>query len=201
MARRRTDPGEREVLVPKGANGVVVRARDHEWVALAQDGAELVREHSGARETTFTAEPGAYSVLTDGSVDSVEPLSLDFPDLFGAGERAVLLRLSADAPDRHLVDGVGEIAADGESATTITIEKVDAVGEPMERRRDNDEIFVRTTGGTILDAKRDHRIRSVKLRSGRASFRLVAEETPRLVTVSALAAGVPTAAEIQVEFV
>jgi hypothetical protein len=205
VARSRTQAAEREIIVPKGSNAIVVRAVDHDWVALLRDGAEVLREQSGSRETRFFAEPGAYTVRTDGRIDTAKPGTIDVPfDPFApttSGEGPLLLRLTADAPDQHVIDAVGEIPADGESSCTITIEKIDAAGEPLRRRRDNDEVFVRSTGGTIEDPKRDVRIRSVKLRSGRASFRLVAEPTPRLVTVSALAAGMAAPGEIQIEFV
>ncbi len=204
MSRARRQQAEKEVVVPKGSNVVVVHARDHQWVALLSEGAELLREQSGARETRFLADPGAYTVRTDGVIDNVEPGTIEVPfDPFAApsGEGPLLLKLTSDAPDRHVVDGVGEIAADGRSSTTITVEKVNTAGEPLTRRADNDEVFLRTTGGTITGAKKDERIRAVKLKAGRASFRLVAEPTPRLVTVSALGIGAAAPAELQIEFV
>src|SRR5262249_45696342 len=48
------------------------------------------------------------------------------------------LQLSCDAPDVHPVDGVPEIAADGESFTTITVRKVDHQGGPQQANKDND---------------------------------------------------------------
>jgi hypothetical protein len=203
VARSRTKVAEEEVVVPKDSNAVAVRARGHEWIAVVQDGTELVREASASSETTFFLPPGRYAVQTDGTIEHAEAAKIAVPaDPFG-GSRGGLaaLRLASDAPDRHVVDGVGEVPADGESSTTITIEKVNAAGEPLHRRRDNDEIFLRSTGGTIADAKSGDRIRSVKLHAGRASFRLVAEPVPRLVTVSALGEGMLAPAELQIEFV
>jgi hypothetical protein len=202
VARSRTKIAEEEVVVPKDSNAVAVRARGHEWIAVVQDGAELVREGSGSPETTFFLPPGRYAVQTDGAIEHAEAKKIPVPiDPFGSSGGGLMLRLASDAPDRHVVDGVGEIRADGESSTTITIEKVNAAGEPLHRRRDNDEIFLRSTGGTIADAKSGDRIRSVKLRAGRASFRLVAEPVPRLVTVSAVGEEMPVPAELQIEFV
>jgi hypothetical protein len=195
---------ETEVVVPDGRNAVVVHARDHDWVALAQNGVELVREQSGSPDATFVVGPGSYAVRSDGAVDEVETVTVAVPpdplDLL-AGEGVLLLRLSSDAPDQHVVDGVGEIPADGESWCVLTVQKLDATGKPLRRRRDTDEVFLRSTGGTITAAKGGDRIRSVTLRSGRAAFRLVSEPAPRLVTVSALGAGSPAPVELPIEFV
>jgi hypothetical protein len=204
VARARRQQAEKEIVVPKGSNAVIVRTRDHAWVALMRDGAELLREQSGSRETRFVAEAGRYAVRTDGAIESVEPGTIGVPlDPFapGPGDGPFLLRLTPDAPDRHVVDGIGEIPADGESSATITIEKVNLAGERLTRRGDNDEVFLRTTGGTVTAARKDERIRSVKLKTGQASFRLVAEPTPRLVTVSALGVGAAAPSEVQIEFV
>jgi hypothetical protein len=186
------------------SNAVVVGARGHDWIALLHDGSELVRELSGSPEATFVVEPGTYVVVTDGRIEDAEAGAIDLPpdplSLLQQGE-LFFLRLTADAPDQHVLDGVGEIPADGKSSCTITIEKHDPAGEPLRRRKDDDEIFLRTTGGTIVAEKGTARIRSVKLRSGRAAFRLVSEPAPRLVTVSALGAGGAAPAELQLEFV
>ncbi|MGH8487415.1 MAG: hypothetical protein ACREXS_00700 [Gammaproteobacteria bacterium] len=65
-----------------------------------------------------------------------------------------------------------------------------------------DEIFLRTTGGIIMEDKGEQRIRSLKLRSGRAAFRLVSEPNPKIVTVSILSRDLLLSeAEIQIEFV
>jgi hypothetical protein len=204
MANAASESTEHEVVVPKGANAVAVRVRDQEWIALAGDAGEIAREQSGSRETTFVVLPGTYRVATDGTVEDVRPDTIAVPTdplAMLAGDGALLLRLSSDAPDRHVVDGVGEIPADGESSCTITVEKIDATGKPLRRRRDTDEVFLRSTGGTITAAKGDERIRSVKLRSGRAAFRLVSEPASRLVAVSALGSGSPAPVELPIEFV
>jgi hypothetical protein len=204
VARARRQQAEKDVVVPRGSNAVVVHARDHAWVALVRGGAEVLREQSGSRETRFLAEPGTYTLRTDGAIDSVKPATIEVPlDPFASaeGDAPFLLTLTSDAPDRHVVDGVGEIAADGESSATITVAKVSAAGEPLTRRADRDEVFLRTTGGSVVAPSKNDRIRSVKLKAGRASFRLVAESTPRLVTVSAIGVGAAGPAEIQIEFV
>jgi hypothetical protein len=202
MARPRTTVAEQEVNVPEGTHAIAVVAGDHNWIALAQGPRELVVEQSGTSQTSFVVtDRGTYTVRTDGRLARVDVEPLELPPLVGADAELLNLRLTSDAPDRHVLDGVSEIAADGESSCTITIEKLDATGEPLTRGRDNDELFLRSTGGTIEDAKKDKRIRSIKLKSGRASFRLVSEPTPRLVTVSAIGAGSSAPAELQIEFV
>jgi hypothetical protein len=111
------------------------------------------------------------------------------------------LYLTSDAPDHHIVDGVGEIPADGTSFCTITVETVTLDGTPLTGQA-QDEVFLRTTGGVLLDAAGENRIRSVTLKSGRAAFRLVAEASPKVVTVSAFGQGPALLkAEIQIEFV
>jgi hypothetical protein len=195
---------ETEVVVPEGRNAVVVQAREHAWVALAQDGVELVREQGGSADATFVVAPGSYGVRSDGIVDRVTATAVAAPSdplALLSGDGALLLRLSSDAPDRHVVDGVGEIPADGASSCTITVEKIDPTGKPLRRRTDTDEVFLRSTGGTVTAPKGGERVRSVKLRSGRAAFRLVSEPTPRLVTISALGAGSPAPVELPIEFV
>jgi hypothetical protein len=205
VARSRPAPTRNpEIVVPKGQHAIVVRARNHDWIALTQDGNELVRDHGGSAETTFAVPPGTYSVLSDGRIERVDVIAtkaLESPVAALSGDPPLLLRLSSNAGDQHAIDGVGEILADGESSCTITIEKIDATGDPMRRRRDTDEVFLRSTGGTIKHTKKDERVRSIKLQAGRASFRLVSEPTPRLVTISAFGASSPSPSELQIEFV
>ena len=82
------------------------------------------------------------------------------------------------------MDGIGEIVADGTSYCTIAVEKMDLNGVAVSGSEHQDELFLRTTGGVIMDDKGGQRIRSLKLRSGRAAFRLVSESSPKIVTVS-----------------
>ena len=111
------------------------------------------------------------------------------------------LNLTSDAPDCHIVDGIGEIPADGSSFCTITIQKLSYDGTPLTGDDHLDEIFLRTTGGLIVDAN-GNRLRSLHLQSGQATFRLVSEPTPRLVTVTVFGREPSLQkAEIQIEFV
>ncbi len=92
------------------------------------------------------------------------------------------LRLSTDATEFHPVDNVPLIPGDGASFLTIQIQKVNEAGKPLERKKDNDELWLRTDHGTLRDEKGKD-IRSLKLSSGKAAFRLVSEPARRVATV------------------
>jgi hypothetical protein len=187
----------KEITVPGGHDVVVVRARDHTWVSLLRDGRELVSERSGGPTAAFVLPEGDYEVRTDGRIEEVSADSL----ANGGDARPELasLRLSADAPNAHPLDGVGELPADGSATCTITIEKLDASGDRLSGVGHGDEVFIRTTGGTLMTAG-GKRLRSVRLRSGKASFQLMAADRPGLVAVHAFAEGMQ-AAELPIEFV
>jgi hypothetical protein len=97
--------------------------------------------------------------------------------------RLSFLRLSCDAPDVHPVDGIPEIRADGVSFTTIMAQKVDERGKPQQSNSDNDLLYLRTDYGTLFNADGKQEITSIKLRRGRATFRLVSEKARRVATV------------------
>jgi len=194
---------ETTVTVPQGHNLLVTRLRDNTWVAVASSDRDLVSNHTPVPNFSFPVSAGTYVVRTDGVIESagsefmaslvraMEPFSMQEP---------ARLRLTSDAPDQHIVDGIGEIPANGTSSCAITIEAVgadDALATGQQA-----EIFLRTTGGVLMDAAGEHRLRSVTLRAGRAAFRLVSEASPKVVTVSAFGQGpMPGKAEIQIEFV
>lgn len=97
--------------------------------------------------------------------------------------KIALLHLSSNAKDRHKVDGIGEIPADGKSRCTITIRKIDIEGNLLTRQQDNDELFLRTDAGSIRDARGRKEIRMIRLNKGTASFRLCSEEKKRMATI------------------
>jgi hypothetical protein len=199
---------ERAVEVPEDRNAVAVRLRDQTYVTLLRGGAAVATERDPGAEVVFSAPPGAYTVRTDGRLEQVVPRTVEAVSWPAADPAALaserlapsFLRLSSDAPDHHEVDGVGEVPADGHSFCTVTVSKVGPDGTPLSGGRHRDRIFLRATGGTIKDA-RGRRIRALSLRSGTASFRLVAEETPRLVTVYAIGKEPTARAELPIEFV
>lgn len=99
------------------------------------------------------------------------------------------LYVESDAEDKHPVDGIPEIPADGTSSTVITITKVDERFKPQKGEGDNDEIFLRTDYGALRAEKGENDIRSVRLEKGQARIRLVSEAMKRVATVQVLSAG------------
>ena len=196
---------QQTVTVPQDHNSLVVRLQGHTWVAVSTDTQQLVRNQSPDPVTAFTLAPGTYVVQTDGQIESVTTESFrQEPSLFEQLRQGTpaFLALTSDAPDRHVVDGIGEIAADGTSYCTITVQKMDLNGVAMSGSEHQNELFVRITGGAIMDAKGEQRIRSLTLRSGRAAFRLVSEPSPKIVTVSVFSRDpLVSKAEMQIEFV
>lgn len=51
------------------------------------------------------------------------------------------LQVTCDAKDWHKVDGIPEIPADGMSFTTLTIQTIDAQGNPITTEKDCHESF------------------------------------------------------------
>jgi hypothetical protein len=192
-------------VVPPDHNRLVVHLQGHSWVSVSTDSRPLVRTRSADPAVAFTLAPGTYVVRTDGTIESMttgcvwrEP---SLPERLRR-ETPALLTLTSDAPDRHIVDGLAEIAADGASFCAITVQKADIRGFPVSGIEHQDELFVRTTGGSIMDEIGERRIRSLRMRSGRAVFRLVSEIHPKVVTVSVLSSNpLISAADIRVEFV
>jgi hypothetical protein len=195
---------QQTVTVPQDHNSLVVHLHGHTWVSVSSDTRQLLRNQSSDPVIAFTLAPGTYVVQTDGKIEEVTTEGFrQEPSLFEQlRQKAALLNVTSDAPDRHVVDGIGEVVADGTSYCTITIQKMDLNGVALSGSAHQDELFLRTTGGVIMDDKGGQRIRSLKLRSGRAAFRLISESSPKLVTVSVLSRNpLLPKAEIQVEFV
>jgi len=173
-------------------------------VSVSTDIQQLVRNHSPDPVIAFTLAPGTYVVRTDGKLESLTTESFHrAPSLFEQLRRApTVLTLTSDTTDRHVVDNIAEVAADGTSYCTITVQKLDLNGVALSGSEHNDELFLRTTGGIIMDDKGGQRIRSLKLKSGRSAFRLVSESSPKIVTVSIFGREpLLSKSEIQVEFV
>lgn len=193
------------VTIPREHNSLVVHLQGHTWVSVSTDTQEFVRNQSPDSVIGFALAPGTYVVRSDGTIESLVTKSSSQPPSLLEQlryETSAFLRLTTDAPDRHVVDGIGEVVADGSSYCTITIEKTDLNGVPVSGSEHQDELFVRTTGGAVMDEKGGQRIRSLKLRSGRAAFRLVSESNPKIVTVIVLSRNpLLSKADIQIEFV
>lgn len=203
---------ERPVDVGEDQNLIVVHAEGQRWISVVRNGVELVREEGGEPVAEFNVEPGSYVLRTDGSFGQVgvEHRLLAPPDAglltpvalaTAAVSGAAALRVEVEAAERHPVDGMPQVPADGESSCTIRLEKVDAAGERLAGRGHTDEIHLRTTGGLLRSLDDDAPVRSVRLRAGQAGFRLVSEAQPKLVTVHAFAEDPALRAEVSVEFV
>ena len=196
---------QQTVTIPRDHNSVVVHLQGHTWVAVSTDSRELVRTQSADPVIAFTLAPGTYAVDTDGKIEGVTTESFrqerSLFEQLGRGTPA-FLTLTSDAPDRHVVDGIGEVVADGASYCTITVQKLDLNGVAVNGSEHQDELFLRTTGGIIMDDQGEQRVRSLKLKSGRALFRLLSEPSPKIVTVSVFGRNpLLSKAEIQVEFI
>ena len=196
---------QQTVTVPQDHNSLVVHLQGHTWVSVSTDTQELVRNQSPDLVIGFTLAPGTYVVRSDGTIESLATKSFSQPpsvlEQLWQGTSA-FLTLTSDAPDRHVVDGIGEVVADGTSYCTIAVQKIDLNGVAVSGSEHKDELFLRTTGGLIMDDKGGQRIRSLKLRSGRIAFRLVSDPSPKIVTVSVFSRDpLLSKAEIQVEFI
>lgn len=132
--------------------------------------------------------------LAGGKVDVVD----DVPE-------STTVQISTNAQQFHPVDGVPLIPGDGQSFLVVTLQKVNQQGQAVGRKTvDNEVIWLRTSHGTLRsnEDERGLEIRSVKLVSGTASFRLQSESAKRLATVQMLSANPDLRlGGLQVEFI
>jgi hypothetical protein len=98
------------------------------------------------------------------------------------------LFIESDAVDKHPVDGIPEIAADGISSTLITITKIDERFKPQKGDGDNEELYLRTDQGIIRDETGENDINNVKLVKGQARIRLFSEKLKRVATLQVISA-------------
>jgi hypothetical protein len=196
---------ESSIKIPPKHNFLEITLEDNSWVSVWDGDQAVVSDRSSTPVLGFRLPPGSYTVRTDGTVQTLTSRAIDTPPslleqvLHSSPSQ---LRLSSDAPDHHIVDGVGEIPADGQSFCTITVEKVGLDGSPKTAETDNDPLFLRTTGGTLMDATGERSLRALQLTQGTATFRLVSEPQPKVVTVSVLCQNAILAnADLQIEFV
>jgi hypothetical protein len=98
------------------------------------------------------------------------------------------LYLTCDAPDKHPIDGIPAIAADGKSYTTISIQKIDERYKIQRGPQHTDLLYLRTNYGIIRNAGGNKDISSIKLKNGAAKFRLLSEPVKRVATVQIMSA-------------
>lgn len=116
--------------------------------------------------------------------------------------RSSMLVLRSDAPDVHPVDGIPEIPADGNSFTSITIQKIDADGQPLEGKEDADLLYLRTNYGALMSDDGKKEVNSIKLVKGQAVFRLASEKAKRVATVEVFNADQSVQnASVRIEFI
>jgi hypothetical protein len=112
------------------------------------------------------------------------------------------LFITMDAPDKHPVDGIPEIKANGKSSTLITIQKVDERNKPQKGANDNDQLYLRADHGIIKDAAGKKTINSITLKKGAAQIRLFSEAVKRVATIQVLSADSQMkGSTLQVEFI
>jgi hypothetical protein len=182
-----------------------VKLAGQSWVSVCKGEKEILRNRRHDRVVKFFLRPGTYTIKTDGIIEDVTPEDTQ-PDepLMDRFKRLgfAQLRLASDASKRHEVDGISEITADGKSFCTISVEKTGPDGNSLIGSEHRDTIYLRSTGGTLLDSEENKRIRSLELKAGKGKFRLKSEKQPKVVTVSVFGKA-PTIgkAELQIEFV
>ncbi|MEA2692452.1 MAG: hypothetical protein QOJ16_1839 [Acidobacteriota bacterium] len=158
----------REVALREVVEGLVEREdlAGYDAFQVQQQGALFGRSQAISLGHAF-ARPGK-----DGELELVDETP----------ETATLV-VTTDAQESHPVDGAALIPGDGESFVTLHLAKLSEPGKPLERKRDNDTFWLRTDHGTLRDDSGNKEIRSIKLASGKASFRLYSEKAKRLATV------------------
>lgn len=112
------------------------------------------------------------------------------------------LFITTDAPDKHPVDGIPEIPADGSSSALITIQKIDERFKPQRGTKDNDQLYLRTDHGIIRDAEGNEDINNIRLSKGKARIRLFSEKVMRVATLQIIS-GNPDLRDntIRIEFI
>lgn len=196
---------EQTVTVPDGHHLLIVKISNHTFTSVLAGEREIARSRTAVPSIGLSIQPGTYKVRSDGTIESVTSDVMENASLLSglaSQGKPACLQVTSDATDRNVVDGVGEIPADGASFVIITLRKVDMSGRPLKGAEDNDEVFLRTTGGLLMDEKGQNRVRFLRLVNGQVAFRLVSEKSPKIVTVSVFAQTPgPAPSQIQIEFV
>ncbi|HBL30332.1 MAG TPA: hypothetical protein DD490_26150 [Acidobacteria bacterium] len=175
-----TSPG------PRGAgkkNGVL------EEVVRGLEGAPAVADVDAIEVEDERAVLALSEGLALGRV-TVEPTKEGGLTLVDAAPELTIVLVTTDAQQFHPVDNVPLIAGNGTAFLTVTLQKVKQDGgTPLTRvTKDNEVIWLRTDHGTLREDKdgNPQEIRSVKLASGTAKFRIYSENAKRLATVQML---------------
>ena len=162
---------EKETALREVVDGLVISGKQNEYDAIQVKDRE---------EALNYMEAYPDRLVLKGTEDEPQ-LAIEEPEIFW-------LLLKSDAPDAHPVDGIPEIPADGSSFTTITIQKLDKFMKPIQRKDDNDQLYLRTDHGILRNTEGTDDINSVKLNKGEASIRLYSEDRKRVATVEVISA-------------
>jgi len=158
---------DKDFAIEEVVNGLVDAEPPSKYDAIQVRGPDQIR-------VVFNASPG--SLVVRETAKGKMQLTVEEPT-------QSFLMLSCDASDVHPVDGIPEISADGQSFTTITVQKVDSRGELLQGKNDNDQLYLRSDYGALFSADGKEKIISIKLKKGQAAFRLVSETANRVATV------------------
>lgn len=156
----------------------------------------LVKDREQFRNMTRAVSRGDARVRTS-NLTGKQDLVDDSPDTSS-------LVITTNAEQFHPVDNVPLIPADGRSFLIVNLQKVSDKGEALVRKTvDTDVIWLRINHGTLRDNTQDPQpIRSVKLVSGAASFRVFSGTERRLATVQMLSSNPELqTGGLQVEFI
>jgi hypothetical protein len=157
-------------------------AAPREDLVLAEGQGKLFLDFdfAGRPLSAFSADPAAGTLVL--REDFVEP------------EQDVALELSTDAPAVSPIDHIPEVPADGESAVTISVQKVSTTsGRPLTGARHSNRLNIRTTAGTLS-------ARQVNLDRGQAAFTLRSSIETVVAEVRVWAEEIPQPATIRIEF-
>lgn len=183
---------------------VIYKRSDRQIIGVTAHGAQDPEKNAALEEVVQgSVNPGKLSEYD--AVQVSDPLLAQqymeaFPQrlvVAGAGSspklvirdpEAFSLFLESDANDKHPVDGIPEIAADGASSTLITITKIDERFKPQKGEGDNEELYLRTDHGIIRDEDGKNDINRVQLKNGQAKIRLFSEKLKRVATLQIISA-------------
>ncbi len=192
---------QKEIIIPEDKNRLTISVSNSKSIEVKDQKGHVIGSMKSKDITTpqiFHVRGGEYKIVTDGKIDDIAIEPEEPPTLVEFAR----LGLMSDANDFHVVDGIPEIPADGESFTTITIQKMTDEGKQLTRVKDDEEIFLRTNAGMIKDEKGYKEIRSMGLKNGKGIFRLYSEDRKRVATVEVISADpFLIDASIKIEFI
>lgn len=208
------------VEVKDGQNRLKVEMKGQSYVQVTDQQGRAVAHLRGANPSaSLLLPPGQYLVTTDGKLLSAAADTVELPkglQLIAArvrggasfgGKRTTQttfeVRLSVSgAVERHPVDGIPVLPADGVSYMEIELRAVDESGKLIAGAvMSKEEVYLRSTGGLLQDANGNPLKGPAVLVRGKAQVRLVSEPYRRVVTVQVVSEG-PTAmgSTLTVEF-